>query len=359
MKKNFTLLFFFIVILTKSSLAQITITSAQMPSVNDTIRYSISNSIPGFNPNLTGANFIWDFSTLESNSQGIYEYKASALTPYIFNFGFTAIGLKIADSIGSGQTSLKNVYSFFQKQNNTFSARGLGFQLSAIPFPLAGTYSSADVIYYFPLNYLDTFSKNFALSIPLGTPPLSLGNFYRTGNRTTIVDGWGIISTPFKKNVPCLRIKSEIQSRDSTYINNLGNGFAFDNNQVEYKWLSLDEKIPILEIIGNQIGNNFIPTSIRYRDQQGVNNNTSVNSNNTKDEILISPNPVKESCQINCNWTNAEITLFNAEGKVLFTKVLQSKSKTIDLTSYKSGIYFLRIANPITYQTFNQRIIKE
>lgn len=356
MKKNFTLLILFIVIITKSSLAQITITSAQMPSVNDTIRYSISNAAPGFNPNLTGADFIWDFSSLESSSQELYEYKASSATPYLFNFGFTAIGLKIADSIGSGQTSLKNVYSFFQKQNNSFSAKGLGFQLSALPFPLAGTYSSEDVIYYFPLNFLDSFSKNFALSIPLG---IGLGNFYRTGKRTTIVDGWGTISTPYKQNVPCLRVKSEIQSRDSTYINSLGSGFAFDNNQVEYKWLSIDEKIPVLEIIGNEIGNNFIPTSIRFRDQQSRNNNTSVYSNYTTNEVLIYPNPTKGFIQINCNLTNADISLLNSEGKVVFSKTLKTNSEIIDLKNYKAGLYFLKIVDSITYQTYNQSIIIE
>ncbi len=359
MKKNFTILFILLGFLTHRSIAQITITSAQMPSVNDTIRYSVSNSLTGFKPNETGVNYNWDFTALESNSQAIYEYKSSATTPYIFNFGFSAIGLKIADSIGSGQASLKNVYSFFQKQNNSFSARGLGFQLSAIPFPLAGTYSSEDVIYYFPLDYLDSFSKNFSLSIPLGTPPLSLGNFYRTGKRTTIVDGWGTISTPYKNNVPCLRVKSEIQSRDSTYINSLGNGFAFDNNQVEYKWLSLGEKIPILEIIGNQIGNNFIPTSIRFRDNQKINNNTSIHSGVSSSDVQVFPNPSNDFLQINCTWSNAEITLYNVEGKKLFSTVLHTKNEIIDLTNYQSGLYFLRITNPSTNQSLNHSIIKK
>jgi hypothetical protein len=359
MKKHFTILFILFGFLNHKSIAQITITSAQMPSVNDTIRYSVSNSFTGFNPSETGANYNWDFTTLESNSQAIYEYRASATTPYIFNFGFSAIGLKIADSIGSGQTSLRNVYSFFQKQNNSFSARGLGFQLSAIPFPLAGTYSSEDVIYYFPLDYLDSFSKNFALSIPLGTPPLSLGNFYRTGKRTTIVDGWGTISTPYKDNVPCLRVKSEIQSRDSTYISTLGNGFAFDNNQIEYKWLSLDEKIPMLEIIGNQIGNNFIPTSIRFRDNQKINNNTSINTGHTTEGVLIFPNPSNDFLQINCTWANADFTLMNVEGKKLLSKVLQTESEIIDLSNYQPGTYFIRITNPTTNQFLHQSIIKK
>ena len=268
MKKQYLSCLTLLVIFITSSLpvqGQITITSADMPSSGDTIRYSSALAVPGFNPSQTGANFNWDFSSLGLSGQDIYEHKLSGQTPYLFNFGFTAIGLKIAESLGTADLAIQNVYQFFQKNNNTFSARGLGFQISLLPLPLAGTYSSEDIIYRFPLNYNDSFAKPFALSIPLGTPPFSLGTFFRTGERTTKVDGWGVITTPYGESIPCIRVKSSITSRDSIVATGTP-GFAITSNEVEYKWLVKGEKIPLLEIRGNLIGGVFIPTQIRYRD---------------------------------------------------------------------------------------------
>ena len=53
------------------SFAQITITTADMPSASDTFRLSTTIDSQGLNPVLSGANFNWDFSTLVPDSQPI------------------------------------------------------------------------------------------------------------------------------------------------------------------------------------------------------------------------------------------------------------------------------------------------
>src|SRR5688572_19796600 len=92
--------------------AQIQITSAHMPSLNDTVRYSGSNST-GINFRTTGANHSWDFKTLNCVSQEVLKFQSLLSTPYA-GLAFTgmpagSIGCKIADSIGAGQFSFKNV----------------------------------------------------------------------------------------------------------------------------------------------------------------------------------------------------------------------------------------------------------
>jgi len=249
--------------------AQISITMADMPSANDTIRYSIVQSSTGMNYKATGANMTWDFTKLKSNSQGLYEYKNSSATPYIFNFGTGAIGVKIADSLGSGQISFKQLYNFYKKSSTKWEAVGLGFQLGAIPLPQAGKHTNTDEIYQFPLNFQDRDSATFALKIPITVVILNVGNYYQNGNRINTVDGWGKISTPYQSNIECIRVKSVITETDSLAIAITGQtpiNFAFPNNRIEYKWLSKTEKIPVLEVSGTEIGGTFTPTTVRYRD---------------------------------------------------------------------------------------------
>jgi hypothetical protein len=247
---------------------QITITSSNMPSVNDTIRYSSVQNTIGFNFVSTGENKDWDFTKLKASAQSVNKYLNSTATPYVLNFGFTSIGIKLADSLGTGQAGLKNVYTFFKKSATKWEAVGIGFTLSALPLPQAGKHTNTDEIYTFPLNYKDRDSTPFALKVPISLV-INLGNYFQEGNRVNTVDGWGKISTPYASNVECIRIKSVITQKDSLAIAITGQApinFGFNNNRVEYKWLSKTEKIPMLEVTGTEVNGNFIPTNITFRD---------------------------------------------------------------------------------------------
>ena len=174
------------------SQAQIQITQANMPSINDTIRYSVSNS-NSLNFIQTGANYAWDYSTLNRTSQDLYRFQALLSTPYA-TLAFTgmpagAIGYKIADSIGAGQASFKNLYNFYEKKSTGWSAVGTGFTLSALPFPAGGVYKDKDEIYTFPLNYNDKDSTTFEVSTPLGNALFKLGTFKQKGYRINTVEG--------------------------------------------------------------------------------------------------------------------------------------------------------------------------
>lgn len=249
-----------------NAIAQITITTAHMPKSGDTIRYSTApiTDLPDLTK--TGTNFSWDFKDLGLNSQDIYEYKTSSATPYILSFGFSAIGLKIADTIGTGQMQLKNVYNFFKNSSTGFEGVGIGFTYSSLPLPQSGKHSDPDEIYSFPLTYNSNKNTTFNVTVPIVLGIFPVGNFFQKGTRNTVVDGWGKITTPYASNVECIRVKSTINSNDSVAISNPAVNFGIPNVRVEYKWLSTSEKIPILEIAGTEIGGNFTPTYIRYRD---------------------------------------------------------------------------------------------
>jgi len=247
--------------------AQIQITQSHMPSIGDTIRYTNSNA-GSLDFTQTGASYSWDYSTLGFLNQDIYKFQALLSTPYA-TLAFSgmpvgAIGYKVADSIGQGQASFKNIYNFYQKSSSGWYAVGTGFTMAALSLPAGGVYKDKDEIYTFPLKYNDKDSTTFEVVTPLGSP-IKLGTFTQKGYRINKVDGWGTITTPYGTNISCLR-KSYIVETDSLKISVPAVNIGFVNQRVEYKWLSTTEKIPVLEVNGTEIANVFTPTIVRYRD---------------------------------------------------------------------------------------------
>jgi PKD repeat protein len=325
---------------------QITISSSNMPSANDTIRYSVVQIANGIDFKTSGANKTWDFTKLKPTSQALYEYKASSSTPYILNFGFSAIGLKIADSIGGGQVGFKKVYNFFKKSTSKWEAVGIGFELSMLPLPQAGKHTNSDEIYQFPLDFNDRDSVAFALKIPLTAVVVNIGNYFQDGNRINTVDGWGKISTPYQSDIECIRLKSVITETDSLSIAITGQtpiNFAFPNNRVEYKWLSKTEKIAVLEVSGTEIGGNFTPTTIRYRDNFKSNLNplapvvnfTADKTVATKGEIITLTDNSTNS-PLNYTWT---ITPAGAK----YENGTTNRSKNPQVSFSNSGKYTVKL----------------
>ena len=154
-KKYFTLLFSFVA---HAIFAQITITQADMPSINDTIRFTNApvNSL-NFVPTNTGANKTWDFSTLGYTSQEVNQYKSSFSTPYLLYF-LNKIGLKIPD-IGFAGFQLTNMYAFYTKSALLYKNEGLGYTYNNVP--LANSYIDDDEIYQFPLQFNRRDSSTF------------------------------------------------------------------------------------------------------------------------------------------------------------------------------------------------------
>lgn len=264
MKKNYSSKNFLILgicIMTILGLkAQPVITSQHMPSSGDTLRYSLAgiNGVDALESS-TGASQTWDFSGLTLNRQDVASYLSANKTTYAFYF-FNQIGLKTADSLGAGPIMFRNIYSFYTKNSSVFKAEGLGYTYSSIP--LASNYSDEDEIYQFPLQYHDSDVSTFKFKF---TIPGNLFSLVQSGTRVNYADGYGTVITPYKTYNNVLRLKTVINETD-TLISSLAK-IPIPRKTISYKYLSTSEKIPVLEITGNDQSGSFIITEIRYRDQ--------------------------------------------------------------------------------------------
>lgn len=237
---------------------QISIGSNGMANSGDTFRFSNANAL-GTNLSQTGANTNWDFTNLVAVSQGKDEFRSFIQTPYFFYSQFLgAIGLKTADSINIGPISLRNIFTFYRKTSTRFSAEGTGFQVSGIP--LASDYQDPDILYKYPMTYNQRDTDDFRVTTTLPT----LGTLVQDGQRITVIDGWGTISTPFKTNANCLRYRSDITEIDS--VKTSFASFGFPVNRREIQWWSNADKQPLVSVLGAVLAGTFAPAQVKYRD---------------------------------------------------------------------------------------------
>lgn len=242
--------------------SQISIGTGDMPNSGDTLRFSVGDldtaTLSLYTQ--TGTNFMWDFTHLTPNSQGLNNYVPASSTSYAFFFlGANKFGLELADTLNlGGQLLLTNIYDFYKNSSTKYEAEGRGITFQG--FPLPSFYSDNDEIYQFPLDFGDQDSSTFDFTTAL---PF-IGTLTTKGYRLNDVDGWGTIVTPYD-SLPCVRVVTDIVSEDSINITGIG-GFAFPNHVREYKWLAKGQKFPMLEITGNVVLGAFVPTEVRYRD---------------------------------------------------------------------------------------------
>lgn len=292
------ILFLFMLALTFSlpTDAQITITNQDMPSVGSIYPVSIGQITPAIDPLPTGAGFTWDFSTLQPTNQVVDTFLSvsSTGTTYAFYFvdvPFNSNRSNLAIKGGTLPTipglpiSISDVFSFYHKSTQEFKQTGYGATINSIGVPVG--FDNKDRIYSFPLDFGDTDScfSDFEISLS------GLGYYGHEQTRLSEVDGWGTLITPYG-TFDVLRVRSEILAWDTIFADTLGFGFGFTQpTTVEYKWLGIQQGIPLLQInttVSGITGNETV-TSIRYRD----NLLSGMPSFQRTDGLFLYPNPTR------------------------------------------------------------------
>jgi hypothetical protein len=246
------------------------------------------------------------------------------------------------------------MYNFYKKSTspNAYIVDGMGMKISGIPVP--SYYTDKDELYMFPMSYPKYDSTTFKFSTPTTTLlPLV---YSKTGYRTTKVDGWGTITTPFG-TASCLRLITTQYSIDSIKTSFFPLGF--NNYQRSYQWLTTSSKIPFLEVNGNVVGNNFTVTQVRFRDYYRFLMET--NEIASEDLLSIYPNPVNDKLFLNFrNNSNYTVEIIDVTGKqVLGFKPddLRNNSGYISVEGLAQGLYTVKATEngkPVMFKFIKQ-----
>jgi len=327
--------------------AQISITSADMPVVNDTLRYSIANPVTStINIADSGTNKTWNYSGLVPRVQAVDTYKtaSSVNITYAVTIPSGSYGYKVGDSLpglsGSGlPVTISDIYTFFEIKTGPSRYIADAFAAKVNSFPTPAKYTTPDVWYYFPLTYPHVQdSSNYVLNVSVP----GLGNLKQKGYRKTRVDSWGTITTPyFTSPVSCIRVRSEIHEIDSITVTLLGTTIGFQRNFVDYKWLANGEHYPVLWATVNLTTNKV--SGISYRDvaRRGLD---VANTSSAITSIKAYPNPAPNgivNLDLPANWSNFSVELFDIQSRSVATF---NNERVLHIQSLPAGSYIALIS---------------
>ncbi|MEM7298447.1 MAG: T9SS type A sorting domain-containing protein, partial [Bacteroidota bacterium] len=241
-------------------------------------------------------------------------------------------------------------YRFFNSRNDRFEDMGIGLELDQSPVPITLRNNPEDIIYRFPLTYGRADTTFSVSELDLG----SLGIFYRKEQtRITTVDGWGDLSTPFG-TFPSLRVKAEINARDSIAYDTLAFGFNRPK-QVLYQWLGESQSIPLLEINTFEVGGQSVPVTIRYKDSLREDEPVGIFDHKASVQLAkLYPNPAKDQIRIELNEPNGkwkEIEILTLAGRQIWAGEISDAILSIPVSTFPAGMYLVKIRDGQNIQT--------
>ena len=349
MKKITTLLSIFI--LSVPAFSQITITNSDMPSPNDTVRISTAVQLSG-DAEATGANYLWDFTLLQSSVQKVDSFLAVSETPLVYNVVFNlpwdpnhatvAIKQGIASDMIPG-IPVEDNFDFLANDNTSYRKVGFGATVNGITIPVQ--YSSPEVLCSFPMNYMDNFSSvtNYEVSVP------TIGFFGEKIERNSYVDGWGTLKLPMG-DFDVLRVASEVIRTDTIYYEAMSIGFALPPvTTMEYKWIGQGKSEPLL-----QINSTIMASTVLYQDVVPEDTSTqSISNIELSYSCNLYPNPTNGILNVDFGKDNIdvmEIEIIDLSGRVnnvLSTGSFSSRGNILSLNCSElnllPGQYYIKI----------------
>ena len=333
------------------SFVQITLDSTDFASSGDTVRISEASPVlTGYDA--TGANYSWDFSSLIPETQELKSYLSMSTVPILVNFSFGAFASSEyqasyhTESTDIPVDALNNflpvnveaLYAYSKISDSSINSLGYSLMVDGQGVPFSS--DTIETKYSLPLQFNQIDSSVGYTNVDLN--PFADLKFIQHRNRTTEVDGWGTITTPYG-TFSALRIKHEIIEIDSLYQTFSGTGSWTALPElyiVEYEWWSKGEKYPILKVVVNEVSGNEVIQSVKYRDIYRGLDASIISIEN--DFIDVYPNPTNGKVFYYSELPIQSVSLKTVQGKKIINKSeVDSISGSIDLSLINPGVYFL------------------
>ncbi len=334
MKKSILIIFLSLSALAVQS--QTTINNSNMPAAGNIIPLRTAAGVNGIAYTATGADFVWDFTTLTSNGNVQDTFLSVFSTPLTYNIAYSnpfdqAHLATVATKQSMAAIPLLQIsdsYSFLKNSSAQFAEVGVGLTISGVGLPL--TLNNPDIRYKFPITYgtVDSCDSKYGAAIP------GVGYYGEKRHRVNYVDGWGTLYLPHDTfNV--MRVKSIVDYVDTVYLDTLSFGFPISRTETEYKWLAQELNVPVLQIT-NILG----VLTIRYHDQTPA--DFSVQSNENALTLNLYPNPASEMLTIDLPQKDAatRILIRDILGREVYRKDFIGVNKAvISLHDMAQGVY--------------------
>lgn len=333
--------------------AQINITSANYyPGAGNFIQNVDTLPVSGIVPGNAGASQTYDFSALQTHLFSTNEMIAPSA-------GILPSSYPTSDVCWHADS----MYSYFDSSSTKLELLGVAGNLLMNGVNNALVYSNAQTIITFPSTYNTAFTDVAAYDNKFAYGALYQGYMVdsvrekETITTTSLIDGWGTVTTPSGNSVPCLRQNIVKQSVDSTWAKVVVGGYHY--------WLNLSGDATstqsysyISSTLTNNITNSTMVDIEYYADSNAIYQvrwidiSSGIAQNEAGIDFNVYPNPNNGQFDMTLNSlvsSNFKIELNNILGQVIYSESLNSFSgkfsKSFNVTEYGEGIYFLRVFN--------------
>jgi hypothetical protein len=338
--------------------SQIALTEKDFPDALDTVRYSTTTN-PNLDYSKSGEKITWDFSDLVVANQFVREFTSIGFSPVQFTYGSLAPKPYRASYFIPENTlpldqlnailpvSISDARSY--QKSTTDSITKLGYSIKVNGVDVAFKSDTIETKYKFPMDYQQVFSTRGYTFIDLNPAADFKVKQYR--NVTSTVDGHGQLILPFG-TFEVLRVKREINERDSVFIGlpiGLPIGLGIPPIQTtEYEWIGKDKNDVLLKVVVNTANGSNLIQSIEYQD---IYRNLSASLNEVDDHFIIYPNMVEETLSLRSNSEITKYEISDMNGKTELIGDIDGTLGSVNVTSLKSGFYFIRVNTALGYST--------
>ena len=306
---------------------------------------SISNTT-SIDYSTTGASSSWDYSSVSVDNQRIdtfYAVTSSSISyQVVFNNIFTEPNY-VSDyynnmqgfALGGGTIpglSFGKTVEFTRYASSEVQKVGMGMNINGFDIPAKA--DTIDIQYELPLNYGSSWTSFSYVNLDLN--PAFDGILRRHQHRTSTVDGWGTITTPFG-TFDALRIKSDLTNNDSLYVGLIGVWQAIPTpDRHEYSWYANGQKIPVMKIVTTGSITEVV-TAVEFKDKdRGF-----LRIEDQPEQVGVSyfPNPADDKICFNFGQKVQEFSVYNMQGELLYSDENVGMMLELSVSDWASGIY--------------------
>ncbi|MEO6901828.1 MAG: T9SS type A sorting domain-containing protein [Bacteroidia bacterium] len=309
--------------------AQITITTADMPTAPKQYLQTI-DTLPKITIGSAGANQIWSMSVLKDQKKDTLSLLAASATPYAAMFPTANLAYKTG----------KN-FEFLNNGTTDLIATGVVTIMPPLVLqPLAIHFSPAETILKYPSTFGTTFTGTSVIDVKIAAPTNPIMDSVRlksTRTKTSIVDAWGSITTPYG-TFNCLRFQEIQRSIDSTFYRIQG-VWTLSNQKIDstktYNWLTKNIGLPLVSAKVN-----FKTDSVERVTWLALPTTVGINTTLEVANVNVYPNPAQDQVRFKLDASKfAILYICDISGKKVYTTTILNDITTVNLSKFVSGTY--------------------
>jgi len=285
--------------------------------------------------NTTGAGVTWDYTMLAAYYGETRNYTVGDATTDPNASDFPSSEKTLA--IGS------NISTFYNSTATEKMSQGFVYNDPSLGSPIIAVFDVNEAKFLdYPFSNGNSFTDTYSgtLESPAGTTALS-------GEIDVIIDGQGTLDLP---NGISLTDVIRLKSSDSSYTSTFAGDVIIKRQVYEYYDLA-NSNVPVLILATVEINSaviNNAETIVLYANDPmqyvGLEENAAV-------EFTVSPNPSSNKVTITGELSiDATATIVDRSGRILSTSAV-SNGTSLDISSFDSGLYFLKITDKGTSTT--------